>query len=356
MTQPFFSVIMPVYNVEKHLEAAVRSVQQQTYGDFELLIVDDASPDSSGEIADRLAAEDARIRVIHKPENGGLSLARNTGMEQMTGRYVFFMDSDDTVEETLFTQVAASLEKNPAQVVVFGLVEEYYDANGNLHHSVPVHYDRDLLLTTREALRQEVIHLEEKTLYGYAWNKFYDARYLRSIGLHFEVITLIEDIQFNVQYFMDIERVNILACTPYHYNKRLDGSLTNKFVPGYYELHRKRVEMLYEQYRYWGLLSDSVRRILADIYVRYIFSALQRNCDKRAGLSHKGRKEFIQALYRDTLFKELIAHAQGNSRLVHMMAGWLKGHHTCLCLCGGRGIFIIKNRLPMLFARAKQNR
>ena len=356
MSQPFISVVMPIYRVEAHLEAAVRSVLEQTFTDFELLLVDDASPDNCGAIADRLAHEDGRIRVIHKEKNGGLSLARNTGMQHMTGRYLFFMDSDDTVEPTLFADVVKSLEKNPAQVVVFGLTEEYYDAQERLHHSVEVKYDRDMLLQNREELRKEVIHLEEKTLYGYAWNKMYDVAYLRASGIQFEVVTLIEDIQFNVKYFMDIERANILACTPYHYKKRLDGSLTNKFVPAYYELHRRRVEMLYKQYVYWDMLTDAIRRSLADIYVRYIFSALQRNCDKRADMSHKDRKDFVRRLYQEELFRELIPYAQGNSRLVHMMAGWLKGRHTGLCLFGGRGIYIVKNKLPMIFAQAKQNR
>ena len=114
--------------------------------------------------------------------------------------------------------------------------------------------------------------------------------------------------------------------------------------------------MLYKQYVYWDMLTDAIRRSLADIYVRYIFSALQRNCDKRADMSHKDRKDFVRRLYQEELFRELIPYAQGNSRLVHMMAGWLKGRHTGLCLFGGRGIYIVKNKLPMIFAQAKQNR
>ncbi len=356
MSQPFISVVMPVYKVENYLRPAVESLLRQTFSDYEIILVDDASPDASGAIADQLAQENDCVRVIHKPLNEGLSMARNTGFDQVTGRYVLFMDSDDTVEPTLFADVVTSLEKNPAQVVVFGLVEDYYDASGKLHHSVPVSYESDKLLATPEALRGEVIHLEEKTLYGYAWNKFYDVTYLQGLGLRYEVITLIEDIQFNVKFFMDVQQVNILACTPYHYNKRLDGSLTNKFVPDYFELHRKRVQLLYDQYVYWNGLTDEVRRILGNIYVRYIFSALQRNCDKRAGMTHNDRKRFVQELYQDALFQELISNAQGRGRVVQMLASWLRGRYTSLCLLGARGIYLIKNQLPMVFAKAKQNR
>lgn len=356
MPQPFISVVMPVYGVEAHVEAAARSVLAQTYRDFELILVDDCSPDRSGEICDQLAEEDSRVRVIHREENGGLSRARNTGFARVAGRYVLFMDSDDVVDDTLFAQAVASIEKNPAQVVVFGLIEEYYDATGRLHHQVPVGYGTEKLLESAEALRPEVIHLEEKTLYGYAWNKFYDVAYLRQIGAAFEVITLIEDIQFNVRVFQKIDRLNVLVCTPYHYNKRIDGSLTNKFVSQYFELHRQRVQMLVDQHREWGLLTDEVKQSLAGIYVRYIFSALQRNCDPRSGMDGRQRKAFVQGLYEDPLFQELIPYAKGNSRIVRLLADWLRGQHTILCLWAGRGIYLVKNRLPMVFARAKQKR
>ena len=91
------SVIIPAYNVEKTLERAVKSVMLQTYREIEILIVDDGSPDSSGLIADRLAGEDSRIRVIHQV-NGGLSAARNTGIEEAEGIYIAFLDSDDEFE------------------------------------------------------------------------------------------------------------------------------------------------------------------------------------------------------------------------------------------------------------------
>lgn len=79
MSQPFISVVMPVYNAGDYLDSSVRSLLQQTFSDFELILVNDASSDNSGNIADRLAREDTRIRVIHKEVNAGSSLARNTG-------------------------------------------------------------------------------------------------------------------------------------------------------------------------------------------------------------------------------------------------------------------------------------
>ena len=103
-----YSVIVPVYNVETVLPHCIESILNQSVSDFELILIDDGSPDQSGAICDEYAAMDARVRVIHKP-NGGLSDARNAGMDIMTGKYVAFVDSDDWIEahmyHTLLTQL-----------------------------------------------------------------------------------------------------------------------------------------------------------------------------------------------------------------------------------------------------------
>ena len=94
---PLISIIMPMYNTEAYVAGAVRSVQAQTYANWELLIVDDGSTDGSGALCDELAASDSRIRVFHK-ENGGVSRARNFALAQAKGEYICFLDSDDACE------------------------------------------------------------------------------------------------------------------------------------------------------------------------------------------------------------------------------------------------------------------
>lgn len=94
--EPLVSIIIPVYKVEKFLDECVASVAAQTYANLEILLVDDGSPDNCPAMCDAWAARDPRIRVIHKP-NGGLSDARNSGIAEAIGAYIYFADSDDTV-------------------------------------------------------------------------------------------------------------------------------------------------------------------------------------------------------------------------------------------------------------------
>lgn len=353
--EPFISVVMPVYNVEKHLRKAVGSVLKQSYQNFEIILVDDCSPDGCPELCEQIAKEDSRIKVLHHEKNQGLSMARNTGMEEASGTYIWFMDSDDYVEDGLFEAVRQSVEENPAELIVFGLTEDYYDEKDCLHHSKIILPERKMFADQKE-LREYVIQLEKQTLYGYAWNKFYNLEYLRNLKLQFEVITLIEDILFNVKYCMNIKKMNILPFAGYHYNKRMDNSLTSKFVPDYYKLHRKRIELIGKQYEYWNLYNTDVKAVLGALYTRYIFSAIQRNCDKRAEMSWRSRRKWIAMLLEEPLVKALIPYAVSDGKLLKIMIFMLKSGSITGIQLMGRGIYICKNKLPMVFAVLKQKR
>lgn len=108
-TTPTISVIVPVYNTEKYLRRCIDSVLAQTYADFELLLIDDGSKDKSGEICDEYAQKDARVRVFHK-ENGGVSSARNLGLDNARGEWVAFVDSDDYIEENYLKSFEGNLD------------------------------------------------------------------------------------------------------------------------------------------------------------------------------------------------------------------------------------------------------
>ena len=356
MEKPFFTVVMPAYGVEKYLEDAVGSILEQTFSDWELLIVEDGSPDGTGTLADRIAQKDSRIRVIHHPQNRGLSEARNTGIDAAAGQYVWFMDPDDRVDRDILEKVHLSLGENPAQLVIFGHTEEYYGADGTLNYTHQILPEKKRFSSKGE-LRSYVIRLEQETIYGYAWNKMYSLDYIREKGLRFETVTLIEDIVFNIQYCMDIESMNILDITPYHYAKRLEGSLTTKFVPDYYELHHRRIRMLYEQQQYWHTDTDGTCAILGSLYGRYILSALERNCDKRAGMSHRDRKRFCRDVFASPLFRALIPKAQAqDSRALKIALALMKAGNTTLCLALGRAVHLIRSGMPMLYSKVKSER
>ena len=128
------SVIVPIFNTEKYLRRCVDSVLTQTYPNLELILINDGSTDSSGELIDQIAMMDARVRVVHQV-NSGVSVARNNGVLISNGDYVYFLDSDDWLEREMIESCVRAINENELDVVFFG-VNVHYD--GVSDHSVKV--------------------------------------------------------------------------------------------------------------------------------------------------------------------------------------------------------------------------
>lgn len=352
MSAPYFSVIMPVYGVEKYLRDTLDSVLRQTFADFELILVDDCSKDGSGKICDEVAASDGRVRVIHKEKNGGASSARNLGTKSASGKYLYYMDSDDKIDSDIFEKMySASRDASPT-VVMFGAVEEYYDKTGKLYMTNPVSYERKAL-SGKENVAKEVIKIENTTLFGYLWNKIYLKDAVFSSGVTFCNMPLNEDFKFNIDFFRYVDSMVILDDTAYHYAKRDNQSLTCRFVKNYFELQEMRINELLGFYRENGMCDGDILKNLAGIYVRSVFSALEKNNDKRSGMSGKDRKDWLKAQLKSELYKELMPYAEPDSRLVKIMANRLKGGNTGVLLFTGKFISAVKKSFPSLFSGLK---
>lgn len=135
---PEFSIIVPIYKVEKYLEICIDSIIGQSFCNFELILVDDGSPDTCGEICDRYSSSDTRVKVVHK-ENGGLSSARNAGLDIATGKYVIFIDSDDFWDDaSALEHIHINLTETDADVLVF-TAKRYYESEDKYTYSPRVY-------------------------------------------------------------------------------------------------------------------------------------------------------------------------------------------------------------------------
>lgn len=131
-TCPKVSVVIPVYNVERFLGECVDSVLRQTFRDFEIILVDDGSTDTSGQICDAYERQEESIRVIHR-QNGGLSAARNTGLDAACGEYVYFLDSDDWIQEKTLEQLVQTVQAERADIVFFDAFVFFTDCEPSAH-------------------------------------------------------------------------------------------------------------------------------------------------------------------------------------------------------------------------------
>lgn len=348
MQQPFISIIMPVFKSEKFLHKSVGDVLNQSFTDFELLLVNDCSPDGSGVICDEFAKEDSRIKVLHLEKNGGAGNARNEGIKQITGKYLCFLDADDYFDSNMLEVLANSVKENPAKVVVFGLVEEYYNGDGTHKASKRVSYESKIL-RGKEAVRNEILPLEIKDLYGYPCNKMYETEYLKATGALFPKMKFNEDIIFNIDFFTDVDSCNIIDFAPYHYFKR-DGSTTGSFIPTYFQDIMVKIDRLYDQFKYWDMLDSNSLNIIALRYTRYMFSVLERNFDKRSNMNSKQRKQFLIEEMNGERYKKLENHLYGGG-FIGIMAKLYKTKSPFLCLTLARIISLVKKYLPSVFSK-----
>ena len=356
---PFFSIVMPCYGVEPYIAHALECIEAQTEGSWELIVVDDASPDASVAIVERVMAGDARVRVVHHERNLGLAEARNTGIAHARGRYVWICDPDDTYEPDLLARARAALERTQADVCLFGYCEEYYDEAGTFM------YRNDLPLEAGEHLTPQdwhgrVIGWESSTHFGYAWNKMYRRELIARYCLKFETVRLIEDVLFNVDYFAYVSSAAVLSGTPYHYAKRKGSSLTNANAYGsheYFDLHVRRVSALRGLLLSWDVLDAHTAGVLGGLYGRYALSALERACYPREGLSHADRIAWCRSILDADLSRDLLPDACGQgSRALDMGLAVLKAGRPALCVAFARAFYLVHVKAYGVFTRLRSGR
>ena len=214
----YFSIIVPVYNVEKYLSECIDSILCQTFTDFELILVDDGSKDESGKICDQYAEKDNRIKVIHK-ENGGQSSARNCGVEESSGKYIVFLDSDDFISEDTFLQEIKDKSADN-DVVVYGY-RKYYDDNRVKEVPQPT------VTTTEknEFSRQLVVG---DAFYCSCWSKSIKASLLKDNNIFFDESLRCEDMDWYYSVVLVAEEYDVINKPFVNYRQR-ENSVTSAF-------------------------------------------------------------------------------------------------------------------------------
>jgi CDP-glycerol glycerophosphotransferase len=243
---PEISVIVPFYNVEAYLAECLDSILEQDFEDFEVLLVDDGSPDGSREIAERYAARDGRLRVITR-ENGGLGAARNTGVREARGRHLTFVDSDDLLAPGALGVLVASAHETGSDIVV-GSVERF-DSKKNW---VPSWVDDVHLLKRQGVTVEEFLPLLRNL---YTWNKLYRRDFWQAQGLWFREGVAYEDQPIVTQLFARARAIDVLPRIVYRYRARDDKSSISQQTAGLKDL-RDRIEA-------WRVSRDAFRAELS---------------------------------------------------------------------------------------------
>lgn len=217
--QPLVSVIVPVYKVEAYLDDCVKSIVEQTYNNLEIILVDDGSPDNCSLMCDEWEKRDSRIKVIHK-QNGGLSDARNAGLDIATGDYITFIDSDDLIDVCMIDIMARKAEEYHVDIVECNFIK--FSDESPKHKENEIHQDD--VYETKSALEQLI---NENAFHYTVWNKIYRKHIFDD--LRFEVGKLHEDVFFTYQAFGKSKTVLKIAESLYFYRQRTDSIMGTAF-------------------------------------------------------------------------------------------------------------------------------
>lgn len=221
MQYPLVSVIVPVYNVEQYFSYCMASILEQSYKNLEIILVDDESTDSSGAMCDAYARQDSRVKVIHK-RNGGLSSARNAGIENMTGKYVVFIDSDDYIRVDHVQLLLKYAQKDNSDLVI----ASYAKVAGDQVYNKITKPDKHIIFNRNE-IQYEML---SRKVPMYAVAKLYKAELFRDI--RFPEGKLYEDIPTSWGVSKLVDRVTYIDIPIYYYRQRLGSIVNTKFQKG----------------------------------------------------------------------------------------------------------------------------
>ncbi|MBQ9414568.1 MAG: glycosyltransferase [Clostridia bacterium] len=232
------SAVVPVYNTKTYLPACLESLCRQTFRDMEVLLVDDGSTDGSGEICDRFAEKDERIRVLHI-ENNGVSNARNTGIEAARGDYILFVDSDDYLEDTMCQQMAAAAQKNDADLVICA---NYNVATSGITVKHPFRgeqtfegeaYGREIRTATIGLVGDKMNNPAKLDRLTPVWARLYRRSIVQEHNIRYIDLDRLpsECLQFNIELAMAASRACYVDEPLYYYRRNTAVSVTKPFRP-----------------------------------------------------------------------------------------------------------------------------
>ena len=301
------SVIVPIYNAEKHLDKCLRSLLQQEHTNMEVILVNDGSKDDSLSICRRYASEDARIQVIDK-QNEGVAIARNTGIEAATGDYIAFIDPDDWIETAMYRRLLESAKRYDAPIC---LCNFYRDTK---RRSQPKRFDFEEEILVGDEIIEKLVNgmigmsdLLPKYDYvmGSVWRGIYKRAFIEQHDLRFvPKLTIMEDLVFIVQALLKCDKVAIDHGIWYHYVQHASSTL-----------HSYNEKMWSDQLVVYELLEESIREAnleeqmrnrLDYRYLGMIFSAIKNETFVRSEGDFKETLVRMMDIFKDDTLKTVL--------------------------------------------------
>lgn len=307
MNRPKISIIVPIYNVENYLTRCMNSLLNQTINDIEIIMVDDESPDNCPEICDNYAKQDSRIKVIHK-KNGGLGLARNSGLEIATGEYVAFVDSDDYVSTSVFEEAYNKSKEYQLDALYFNFSE--VKTNGDIHKFME--FKESVILSDKPGIEDFLFNMvgsppsyvNDRKYNMSVWHALYKLDLIKQNHVIFrsEREMISEDLIFHIQFLPLANKIGFIPTEGYFYCQNMT-SLSKSFRKDRFErykiLHKEMTKLLsafYPQEKW----QNSIDRCVMGFTRKNIFRIIKSGAPLKEKIKH------IRLVSNDEYFQNIL--------------------------------------------------
>lgn len=309
-----FSIIVPVYQVQKYLKRLVNSVLAQDYATYELILVDDGSSDGSEKICDEFSAKYAQVKTIHK-KNGGVSSARNEGIKRAEGNYLIFLDADDYIDKNYLADAAAVVEEKAPDILIYGYCLETNSGMEKLLPKLNGEY-------TQESLPKDFAIFAQESSFNSVWNKVFRADIVREKQLEFPIQKIAEDGIFVCRFLQNAKSFYFAERAYYHYCQN-EGSAVHKFCTSRWEDESNYLKEMQKCVEY--LAPEQMRAIMGIKYRNAVMFDLYNLLESDTSIygCSKILKEHLRQNY-----SYIDWNMDTQERLLRLQIKMLQGQHT----------------------------
>jgi glycosyltransferase involved in cell wall biosynthesis len=336
------SVIVPIYNGAKYINECIEMVINQTFKNFELIIVDDGSTDNSFEMCNEYAKKDSRVKLISK-KNGGTWAARNKGIDVSTGKYIIFFDCDDWYEENILKEMYETIESNNVDLVISGQTNVIVDKNGETVRRTTVIPNNHFFKTKDEILGNYIL-LRKEEIGDTLWNKIYKSKIIKKYNLRFENYKRGEDTIFNATYYEHIEKCIVIGKALYNYRIENANPVWLKYSENYLNIVTEENETIVNKLEKWGKYDMSAIEYQSTHFTYRIIEYFYRVVYPKNQLNFKNKFEKVLNLLNDEQVIKNLENSNVVGKFHRLLIKFMKSKNVVLILFLVR-IKLIQNSL-----------
>lgn len=350
------SIVVPVYNTGNSVRKCVESLIHQSYQDTEIILVDDGSDYETASICDRLEQKYSDKISVYHCNNGGVSAARNYGIQKAKGKYIFFADSDDYAEPQMLEVMVKMAEQNQVQLVIAGYYFETPHVNKKkiVYESIAQKIP-SIQIGTEEELKNAMVSLWDSSLMYNIWNKLFCLDLIKENQILFPVGKAFnEDRDFIREYLYHIQTSYVIEDCFYHYIRENEMSATDVYRSDMLEIRKEEFKSLKKFFKNLGIYNSISREYVSREHFDRVVGTVENMF--HSSMSAREIRSEIRRITEDDDTKYAMLYAKPKSRKMKVLYVIFKMHITDVVYVVMKCIYLLRVKYPVLFYRLRQSR